>query len=87
MGLFLTVLIAAFLPFVVVGICLFCDICSGLPLTVSYYPRLYIVWQVGCSLALVFIFLLRALDDFRAELDSQSHAVAITNVCERTSIN
>ena len=87
MGLFVTVLIAAFLPFVAVGVCLLSDICSGLPITAAFYYRLYIAWQVICSLALVFIFLMRALGDYRAELDSQSHAVAITNVCEQASSN
>lgn len=87
MGLFITVLIAAFLPFVAVGICLLFDICSGLPLTVSFYQRLYITWQIGCSLALVFIFFLRASADLGEKLDSQSHAVAITNVCEQASSN
>ena len=85
MGLFITVLIAAFLPFVAVGVCVLSDICSGLPSTMAYYQRLYISWQVGCSLALVLLFLFRAVGVFRAELDSQSHAVAITNVCEQAS--
>ncbi len=87
MGLFITVLIAFFLPFVAVGVCLLSDIFSGLPLTATNYQRLYIVWQVICSLALVLIFLMRAIGDYRAELDSHSHAVAITNVCEQASSN
>lgn len=89
MGLFITVLIAAFLPFVAVGICLLSDICSGLPLTVSYYQRLYIVWQVGCSLALVVIFLFRALDQVqvhRTALKSDSRADG-TNVCNQVYSN
>ena len=87
MGLFLTVLIAVFLPFAAIGICLLSDICSELPMSVADYQRLYIVWQVGCSIALVFIFLFRALDPVqvhRTALKADSRTDG-TNVCEQAT--
>lgn len=89
MGLLITVLIAAFLPFAVVGICLLSDICSDLPITTGYYQRMFIFLEVACSFALVVLFLFRALDQsqvHRTALKSESRADG-TNVCNQVYSN